>query len=94
MVMCPSSKMTFDDFNPGHTVLAAHTLSLPEAVVLPVPMEPSASVLPVATNVYHVSPLQDPSVSFSSGLTGAGLLLLCMHCCLVKFACPDFETDY
>ncbi len=59
-----------------------HNVSLPELVVLPVPINLPASVesvpsLPAASHI--VSPVfmfPEPSVPFSSKLTDAGLLLL------------------
>jgi hypothetical protein len=74
---------TFDDFSSVNTVLVAQTrsttLSLPAPVVLPVSMDRSAHVLPAAPDTANVSALPDPPLSFSSRLTGAGLLLLQAH---------------
>ncbi len=57
-----------------HFVFAAAKSCCPS-----VPIEYSAYILPVATNIPPVSSLPEPSVSFSSRLTGAGLLLLHVH---------------
>jgi len=71
---------TFDDFTSDLTVLVAqtrsHNLVLPEVVVIPASIDLSASLVPAAPPVSPVFTLPEPSVSFSSKLTGAGLLLL------------------
>jgi hypothetical protein len=74
---------TFDDFTSDLTVLVAqtrsHNLVLPEVVVIPASIDLSASLVPAAPTVSPVFTLPEPSVSFSSKLTGAGLLLLHAH---------------
>ena len=74
---------TFDDFTSDLTVLVAqtrsHNLVLPEVVVIPASIDLSASLVPAAPPVSPVFTLPEPSVSFSSKLTGAGLLLLHAH---------------
>jgi hypothetical protein len=74
---------TFDDFTSDLTVLVAQTssktLALPEVVVFPAPMDHSTSLEPAAPIVSPAFTFPEPSVSFSSWLTGAGLLLLHAH---------------
>ncbi len=81
--LSPSDYLTFD---PTVTVLVAQARSaalvFPDVVVLPIPAESSTSMLQASSIVSPVSvfPIPDPSLSFPSRLTGAGLLLLHAHC--------------
>ena len=74
-----------DDFTFDTTVLVAQTRStalvLPDVAALPIPRESSTSLLQ-ASSIVSPAPvftIPEPSDSFSSRLTGAGLLLLHAH---------------
>ena len=84
-----SNFSTFSHFNSDQTVLVAQTrskiVSLPDLDVLPIPipLSPSVESVPSLTDASNIVSstfnLPESPVSFSSKLTGAGLLLLREH---------------